>query len=139
MAVTTPEYTPEPAPAMQPAEPPKKRPTALIVAAIVGALVVLAAGITAAVFASRPTGPDPKDPLSAIPACREQVKARMRAPATTQFPGGEMVGSNSNQPQIDGVYDSQNGFGALMRGTYTCLLSHDDAGNVQVASVTVRE
>lgn len=136
MAVTSPENSIEPAAAGQ---PPKKRPTVLVIAAIVVTLAVLAAGVTAAVFASRPSGPDPKDPKSAIPACREQVKARMRAPATTKFPGGEAVGSNGNQPQIDGVYDSQNGFGALLRGTYTCMLSHDDKGNVQVSSVTVEE
>lgn len=123
-------------PQMQVSEqPPKKRPTVLIVA-VVGVLVVLAA-VAAVVLALKPSGPDPKDPKSAVPACREQVKERLKSPATAQFPGGETIENDGLQDKIVGVYDAQNGFGALTRGNFRCLLRHDDAGRVEIASVTV--
>jgi hypothetical protein len=141
MTVTDPYTEPQPlAPPATETEPPKKRPTRLIVAAVAAGVVVLAAAIIAVVFASaKPGGSDPKDPKSAIPACREQVKSKMKAPATTKFPGGETVVNDGTQFEIDGAYDSQNGFGALMRGSYKCLLFHDNAGNIQIANLSVSE
>lgn len=101
-------------------------------------LIALVASISVIVLATR--GPDPTDPTTAVPACREEVRAKMRAPATTQFSGGEtVIDANSRRPQIDGTYDSQNGFGALERGTYSCVLNRDDAGRLTVSSVMVNE
>jgi hypothetical protein len=141
MAVTSPESTaPEPAPvAPADTQPPKKRPTGLIVAAVVGATVVLVAAITTAVYALGPSGPDPKDPMSLLSKCREEVKTKMRAPATTQFPGGETVDATQSQSTIVGVFDSQNGFGALTRGGYRCLLAHNDDGTFRVVDVTIKD
>lgn len=114
---------------------PKK--TLNIVAMAVGGLVVLIAAVATITYVI--VRPDPKDPKNAIPACREQVKSKMKAPATTRFPGGETVKTGVGQPEIEGVYDSENGFSALIRGSYSCMLQYDANGHPQVLSVTVNE
>lgn len=112
-----------------PAQPatvqPRRRRTRLWVAIGGGAALVLAAGTaTAAVAlsASEPSGPNTRQ---LVKACRASVKATLAAPATAQWPGGEVVeeapGSGDDVWRVDGGVDAQNHYGALLRSHWTCF------------------
>lgn len=109
---------------------PRRRRLRLTVVAAAVLTVVAAAGI-AVTFALKPTGPQ-----AAIPACRDQVLAQLRTPATARF-RGETVEESQTQSTVVGVFDAQNSHGALTRYSYRCMLLPDSGGRYRIADVTV--
>lgn len=92
---------------------------------LLGMGIVAAVGIWGLIAAdkTRPKTPTPLE--SAVPACEQFVIERLRAPKTATFvPGavGEWVAPGSKQVKVTGSVDAQNGFGALIRNTYTCIV-----------------
>lgn len=58
---------------------------------------------------------------TAFIACQRFVKERLRAPASAQFPTeGLEVEVKGDVYTFRGAVDAQNGFGALIRGFYSC-------------------
>lgn len=55
--------------------------------------------------------------------CQTIVRGRMKSPATTQFASGSSTEIFPGVYVINGEVDSQNGYGALIRGDYTCVFS----------------
>jgi hypothetical protein len=122
--------TPTPAPA-SPA--PGRTPTwPKLAIAFLATLVVVALGALAFLLL-RPS--DSSAATTQIAACRDKVKAQLKAPATAQF-SEEAV---SKQPtgefyEVNGVVDAQNGFGALLRQRYRCTVS--ESGEALAVTLT---
>jgi hypothetical protein len=68
--------------------------------------------------------------------CQAIVRERMKAPATTQFVDGNSTEIFPGVYVIMGKVDSQNGYGALIRGDYTCVFS-DTPGYESLNSIYV--
>ncbi len=69
-------------------------------------------------------------------ACQTIVRGRMKAPATTQFADGSSTEIFPGVYVINGNVDSQNAYGALIRGNYTCVFS-DTPGHENLNSIYV--
>lgn len=67
------------------------------------------------------------EPAWAIKHCRDEVLKDLKAPATAQWPGGEDVRPKPDStPLVYDIYgqvDSQNGFGALIRSSWSCRVT----------------
>jgi len=63
------------------------------------------------------------DDLGAKIACKDYVKARLKAPGTAKF-GDALVmpWKGDGCYQVSGYVDSQNSFGALLRTKYRCYV-----------------
>jgi hypothetical protein len=119
---------PYPAYVQPPIQPPaKKRHVGLIVAGVCAAFV--AAAVCMALFLTL-TGVAPwTDQQQARHACEDAVKAQLKSPATAKF-SDETI---SRTPigggwDVVGSVDSQNGFGALVRGSWTCHADKQGSG-----------
>jgi hypothetical protein len=88
----------------------------LIPVAALAAVLLLAA--VAAFVAWRSS--QPSDTEQAIAACREGVKAKLRAPASALFSGETVDPQRDGTHIVEGSVDGQNGFGALIRSRYDC-------------------
>lgn len=88
-------------------------------AAVVLAVVV---GVPALVYLVH----DPNGGGGAARECRAYVEDRLEAPASAEF--GDVYDSKDDQGrwQITGHVDSQNGFSAMVRNTYTCTVTREN-------------
>lgn len=72
---------------------------------------------------------------------QSDVKNRLRAPSTAKFPGrfGTGTGYLGNCIfQVVGSFDAQNGFGAMLRGTFTGTIRYfPESGSWQTQSLSV--
>ena len=79
------------------------------------------------------------DPGGAKITCEALVKARLKAPATAEFPGGY---SRFTQDLGNGEYlvrsyvDSQNSFGAMLRQNFTCHVRQTGRYNFDLVELT---
>ncbi|OFM04315.1 hypothetical protein HMPREF2724_02960 [Corynebacterium sp. HMSC071F07] len=68
--------------------------------------------------------------------CHDQVEAKLTSPSTAKFEGpGEYEGmktDDGNSWDLTGWVDSQNGFGATVRSTWTCTLTPSDKDNAEI-------
>lgn len=114
-----------------PAPPRRRRRLPLILAAIAGILGLLAvgwivgtetatSGRTATTTASPTVDPVVADTAAAKQKCHNAVLKWLKAPATAQFSGDKVVSDPAGGYEVVGNVDSQNGFGAMLRSTYTC-------------------
>jgi hypothetical protein len=60
-----------------------------------------------------------QDEATAIKNCKEAVRQRLKAPGTARFVSAHYV---SGEFAVVGEVDSQNSYGALVRGTYGCKM-----------------
>lgn len=75
---------------------------------------------------------------TAIAACHRFVKERLRAPSSAQFPpDGLDVSTAGGIYAISGAVDAQNGFGALIRGRYSCTVEWLTGGIYNPKDVTL--
>lgn len=88
---------------------------------VVGGLIVV--GIFGAISGM---GGDEPDEFGAQVACEDRVKKLLKAPASADFSGTEAVSIGTNTWEVTGVVDSDNSFGASIRGTFTCQAESDD-------------
>lgn len=62
-------------------------------------------------------------------ACEQFVTNAIKTPSTAKFPDGARVEKNPvGAYVVTGEVDAQNGFGAMIRQTYTCTVTHDGRG-----------
>jgi hypothetical protein len=59
--------------------------------------------------------------------CRKAVLAQLKAPSTARWAGDDEQYMDGSAPYIAGHVDAQNGFGAMMRLSYTCREGGDDS------------
>lgn len=67
-------------------------------------------------------GPKPPTDLDARIACHDLVSKQLKAPSTAKF-GNESESQSGGTWTARGTVDSQNGFGAMIRGSYTCSMT----------------
>lgn len=69
--------------------------------------------------------------------CHDQVEKQLVSPSTAGFEGmTEYTASQSSDGsawEVQGHVDSENGFGAKIRSTYTCTLTPSDEDNATVS------
>ena len=71
-----------------------------------------------------------------IETCQTVVKGRMKSPASTQFASGRSTEIFPGVYVIHGEVDSQNSYGALIRGSYNCVFSNTP-GHKNLSSVYI--
>lgn len=99
----------------------KRRRWPWIAAAVV---VVLAVAIGIGSWAAlRPSTSD-----QAVTACQDIITEQLRSPATAQFTGMRIESRGVDYFYVEGQVDSQNGFGATVRTTFSCELHTPDGG-----------
>ena len=71
-------------------------------------------------------------------ACKQFVRERLKSPSTAEFPRPVTENLYESRWRVEGVVDSQNGFGAMVRTQYTCEVhrTSDDVWNL--VDLTVR-
>lgn len=85
-----------------------------------GAFLVLALCVGGAYLAGRDTSTPEDLPRDAKRVCQEDfVPKRLKAPKTAEF-SGVTVTESGGVYTVTGSVDSQNGFGALIRSSFTC-------------------
>lgn len=72
--------------------------------------------------------------------CREAAKSRLKAPSTVNFLGrsDDVVDLGKQKFRITEAFDSQNGFGAMLRGQYTCGLTAEPGGRFKFDAFVIR-
>jgi hypothetical protein len=109
---------------LMPTTPPPRRRRWPILAAAAAVVLLLAAGITAAYALTRPS-----DAERAEKACTEEyVTDRLRSPATARFDRVFVRSRGDARYRVSGTVDAENGFGALTRGTFACVVEVTDDG-----------
>jgi len=63
---------------------------------------------------------------AAIEKCEKMVTARLRSPASAKFSGIKIHKDDAKNFNIEGSVDSQNGFGALIRSSFSCYVTDGD-------------
>lgn len=83
----------------------------------------------------------------AFNVCTQFVKARLKSPSTATFRdptanNGDTVITPSSDGQafvITSSVDSENGFGAKLRSTYTCAVKHTTGSEFTLASLDIQD
>ena len=85
-------------------------------------------------------GPDrgPGDRFGAEDVCKQAVKDRLKAPATAKFSSTKATLSGGSWT-VTGAVDSENSFGALVRGNFTCQADHQVDENWTTRNVRLLE
>jgi hypothetical protein len=92
----------------------------------------LVAVAVAFVFIASLIGSDDDDgggEFGARGVCEQFVKERLKAPATADFSDTEATSNGGESRTVSGSVDSENGFGALIRNTYSCTVHHTTGDN----------
>jgi hypothetical protein len=121
-----------------PSRPAGRRPLVIGLSVAI-AVALLAGGGTAIYLATRTPAPDPMAQVTA--ACEEAVKQRLKAPATARF-SNVTTAPVGYAYRVNGDVDAENGFSALIRNRFTCVVHHDadgwQAGSVEVGDQVTR-
>lgn len=116
---------------LAPRRPWYKHPVAQVASAfVVAVLLLLTCGLLSLRNdTSQAPVEDPGD--RAVRLCETAVKDRLKAPATAQF-SDERISRQPPRYLVAGHVDAQNGFGALVRATWTCTVDGGQVVDVQV-------
>jgi hypothetical protein len=127
-----PPYPADP-PAADPA-PPKRRLSGasllLAAASLILGVAIGAGGLELAQhppsFGGNSAAADQKEILA---ACHKSVEGRLTSPGSARYSQESVVDKTGTQEKaVSGTVDSQNGFGALIRGAYSCTVEKTQAG-----------
>ncbi|MEU7176395.1 hypothetical protein ABZ949_33525 [Micromonospora tulbaghiae] len=103
----------------------------ILVTAVVG---LIGAGAVACALVHR-------DKNEAIRHCQAAISKKLRAPSTAEFTDTTVSrgdsGFGTHYYDVAGTVDAQNGFGAMVRGEYTCELTQRPDGQWLVTSTRV--
>ncbi len=97
------------------------------------AAILIGGWIWAAVFPEDDRGTD----LGAIDACHQAVKERLKSPASAKFSNDRAAETAEGQWTVTGAVDSENSFGAMIRGTYSCQARYDGDESYLVRGVRI--
>ena len=108
----------------------------LIMYSLVGAFALTVAAVWL------PSQNTPREPsrVEAFLICKQFVTKTLRAPASAQFQSaGEAVINqvSGNEFEVRSHVDSQNGFGAMIRGTFVCTVKPTDGGQWTLVELTM--
>lgn len=73
----------------------------------------------------------------AVQTCQNLVRDKLKAPATAQFVDVTFTDWQGGHWTVNGQVDAQNGFGALVRGPFSCELYTPDGREWAVNSLKV--
>lgn len=66
-------------------------------------------------------------------ACRKAVLAQLKSPGSARWADDTVASEGSAGWQVDGEVDAQNGFGALVRLSFTCTVDDKGVANAFVS------
>lgn len=103
---------------------------------VIGACVaLLLAAVAIVVIYTRP--PAASDFQMRLLAHRE-IEARLKCPSTAQFGGSVITSLGTDRYRIAGIVDAQNGFGAMIRSTWSVEIRyHSENDSYETLSATV--
>jgi hypothetical protein len=117
-----------------------KRDPGVWVAAVVIGVLAIGGVVSGASFGG---GGDEDDDSGATAAgaqaaCQDRVKTLLKSPATAKFSDVAAVPQGADTWKVTGAVDSENSFGALLRGSFTCMAESagDDLWTTSRASVS---
>lgn len=123
--------TPAPYSLQDLAGPRPKRRNRWLLPVLIAGLVLLAGGglLGWRTTANQPTQPAGDPTAGLVAACHVSAERQLKAPSTARYSSENIrPGNNAQQFYVDGVVDSQNGFGAQVRSKYYCDATRTDAG-----------
>lgn len=100
-------------------------------------LVVIVALV--ALFSSLFGGDDEDDgggEYGARDVCEQFVEARLKAPSTADFSDTSATEAGGTWT-VTGAVDSENGFGAMLRSTYVCKVTHTGGDDWSLVDITL--
>jgi hypothetical protein len=72
--------------------------------------------------------------------CEEFVTDRLKAPSTAEFLGASSVDlTGREQYEVTASVDSQNGFGAMIRTPYVCLVNYEGDDQWKLVNLAIDE
>ena|SRR3990167_4801531 len=91
---------------------------------------------------------NPRDPANggeetfAFVMCQSPVSAQLRAPSTAKFPFTTAPGVSSKHVgggayQVRGFVDAQNGFGAMIRTSWSCKIRENSDNSWSVENIKI--
>ena len=103
---------------------------------VILAPILLMGGCTAWVALS-PKDTQGSAEASAIVACRNAVRDRLKAPTTADFSADASASKSSTGYSVTvfGTVDSENSFGAKIRSSFTCTVQADSDGDAKTVRV----
>lgn len=69
--------------------------------------------------------------------CKESVTNQLTSPSSAKFSDVNTTKVSDTSWTSSGTVDSQNGYGAMLRSTWTCTASYDEATETAHARATV--
>ena len=108
----------------------------VIVYSLVGAFVLA----VAVVWLPSQDTPRAATKIEAFSVCKQFVTKTLKAPASAKFPASSEAAINlmsGNEFEVRSYVDSQNGFGAMIRGTFICTVKPTDDGRWQLVDLTM--
>lgn len=92
---------------------------ALVAAAVIGVFALASLADDGGDSGSEPTGD------KAVVMCEEFVSDRLKSPGSAEFGRASATSAGAGTWRVRGAVDSENGFGAMMRTDYVCVVSAD--------------
>ena len=119
----SPSTAPTPGGADDPQPPPPKRGKGCVLGCLgmVALVIVLAVSCS---FMGGNGGDSPPTSFEAERQCQAWVRDQLRAPSTAEFSQTTSTGGSSSWA-VSGVVDAENGFGAMLRTSWTCDIRLD--------------
>lgn len=106
------------APSALPAAPTENKPNTVGWCILIAVALVVVGWVNTTFFhGDEPTTDDRQ--TAAVEACRESVRAQLKAPGSADF-SGERYFERADVYTVSGVVDAENSFGASLRSTWTC-------------------
>lgn len=131
----------------EPDAPPAKKPMSALGCFGWLALIAVVIGLVASAGSDDEGGGGGGDSFdeqsfAAFDVCRDFVTRRLKSPGTAKFRNfhqddGEVVvtGSGAGPYVVRSTVDSENGFGALIRSSFTCTVNHVGGENWRLADL----
>jgi hypothetical protein len=100
---------------------------------------VLGIVVSCSVAMSNPANnePEPPNEIDARIACHDLVSRKLKAPSTAEFKN-ETESKFNGTWTAKGTVDSENGFGAKIRGNYTCTMTFNPERDSFSGTVAIR-
>lgn len=103
-----------------------------------GILAVLLVIVVASCVNSETDEPAGGDEVGAQVVCEDFVTDRLKSPATAEFTDAVAVPTtNADEFEVTGNVDSENGFGAMLRSSYTCTVVNTGGDNWRLVDLSI--